>query len=183
MSEPRIAPRDLSIAPPEVVAAGVNHEQRDHARLTNMKRTLLHSPLAFDALMTWYPLRDRVQAFLGERATVIFAHAISERTDCLICSTYFRRNLIDWGEDPDSLQLSPEEEALVEFGRALTVHPHEIPDQVYARVAQNRSPEEMVALVTFGAIMLATNVFNNVVQVPLDGYLEPYRRGASRGTV
>ena len=182
MSEPRIQPRDLSTAPPEVAAAGADHELR-HARLTNMKRTLLHSPLAFDALMTWYPLRDRVQAFLGERATVIFAHAISERTDCLICSTYFRRNLIDWGEDPDALRLSPEEEALVEFGRALTVYPHEIPDAVYNRVAANRTPEEMVALVTFGAIMLATNVFNNVVQVPLDGYLEPYRRGASRGPV
>ena len=41
----------------------------------------------------------------------------------------------------------------------------------------------MVALVTFGAIMLATNVFNNVLGVPLDGYLEPYVRGARHGTV
>ena len=148
-----------------------------------MKRTLLHSPLAFDALMTWYPLRDRVAAFLGERATVIFAHAISDRTDCLICSTYFRRILIEWGEEPDSLRLSPEEGDLVEFARGLTVHPHEIPDGVYAKVAAGRTPEEMVTLVTFGAIMLATNVFNNALEVPLDGYLQPFIRGARHGTV
>ena len=183
MGEPRITPRDLSTAPPEVVAAGADHERSHSARLTNMKRTLLHSPLAFDALMTWYPLRDRVAAFLGERATVIFAHAISDRTDCLICSTYFRRILIEWGEEPDSLRLSPEEGDLVEFARGLTVHPHEIPDGVYAKVAAGRTPEEMVALVTFGAIMLATNVFNNALEVPLDEYLAPYIRGARHGTV
>ena len=28
-------------------------------------------------------------------------------------------------------------------------------------------------------LMLATNVINNVLQVPLDGYLEPYRRAQS----
>ena len=41
--------------------------------------------------MTWYPLRDTVQPFLGERLTTLFAHAISSETDCLICSTFFRR--------------------------------------------------------------------------------------------
>ena len=34
-------------------------------RITNMKRTLLHSVPAFEALMTWYPLRDTVRPFLG----------------------------------------------------------------------------------------------------------------------
>ena len=52
--------------------------------------------------MTWYDLRDEVEPFLGERATMLFAHAISAETDCLICSTFFRRLLIDAGEDPDA---------------------------------------------------------------------------------
>ena len=33
-------------------------------------------------------------------------------------------------------------------------------------------------LTAFGAIMVATNVVNDALGVPLDGYLEPYR-GAS----
>ncbi|MBI3737250.1 hypothetical protein HY256_12160, partial [Candidatus Sumerlaeota bacterium] len=74
-----------------------------HGRMTNMKRTLAHSPPAFHALMEWYKLRDEIQPFLGERLTMIFAHAISAQTDCLICSTFFRRILVDWGEDPDEL--------------------------------------------------------------------------------
>ena len=34
------------------------------------------------------------------------------------------------------------------------------------------------ALTTFGALMVATNVFNNALRVDLDEYLEPYRRPA-----
>ena len=30
-------------------------------------------------------------------------------------------------------------------------------------------------LTAFGAVMVATNVFNDALEVPLDGYLLPYR--------
>ena len=32
-------------------------------------------------------------------------------------------------------------------------------------------------LTAFGALMVATNVFNNALDVDLDAYLEPYRKG------
>ena len=35
--------------------------------------------------------------------------------------------------------------------------------------------EQIVVLTAFGAIMIATNVFNDALRVPLDSYLEPYR--------
>jgi len=178
----RIEPRDLSGAPADIRAAADAHE-RLPARITNMKRTLLHSLPAFDALMTWYPLRDRVAAFLGERATLILAHAISVEADCLICSTFFRRILIERGENPDRLILSDAEDTLAELGRRLATPPHEIPDDLYARVAEGRSDEQIVDLMAFAAIMLATNVFNNALDVPLDHLLEPFRRPAQQGSI
>ena len=33
-----------------------------------------------------------------------------------------------------------------------------------------------MALTAFGALMVATNVFNNALDVDLDDYLEPYRK-------
>jgi alkylhydroperoxidase family enzyme len=126
--------------------------------------------------MTWYALRDAVRPFLGERATVLFAHAVSAETDCLICSTFFRRLLVESGEDPDALALSVEEEGLVAFARALAVTPHRVPDAVAAPIRARLDDAQLVALVAFGALMVATNVVNNVLGVPLDGYLEPYRR-------
>ncbi|MBP3954115.1 hypothetical protein J8F10_02235 [Gemmata sp. G18] len=72
----------------------------NHGRATNMKRTLAHSPPALFALMRWYDLHAEVVAFLSKRATTLFAFAISAQTDCLICSTFFRRWLIEGGENP-----------------------------------------------------------------------------------
>ena len=171
---PRIAPLDYADMPPDARAAHDRHLQR--ARITNMKRTLLHSVPAFDALMTWYDLRDAVKPFLGDRLTTLFAHALSSETDCLICSTFFRRILIDSGEDPDALEMDEREAAVVAYCRALAMTPHRVPDAVYDRVASNFDDGQMVALTAFGALMVATNVINNALGVPLDDYLQPYRR-------
>jgi alkylhydroperoxidase family enzyme len=176
---PRITPISYDTAPPAVRQAHDEHIQQ-HARITNMKRTLLNSLPAFHALMEWYPLRDTVQPFLGERLTTLFAHAISAETDCLICSTFFRRILIETGDNPDRPRLDDRESAVVEFGRRLAVSPYQVPDQLYQRVAGHFTPEQMVALAAFGALMVATNVFNNALEVELDEYLQPYRRRAHR---
>jgi alkylhydroperoxidase family enzyme len=54
-----------------------------------------------------------------------------------------------------------------------------VSDTLYASLARYFTPDQIVALTTFGAIMLATNVFNNALRVDLDDYLEPFRRGES----
>jgi len=151
-----------------------------HGRMTNMKRTLAHSGPALRALMEWYPLEAEVRGFLGVRATTLFAHAISAATDCLICSTFFRRILIEGGEDPDRLALDDREQDLVRYGRTLARDPNGVTDELHARLATWLSPAQRVTLTAFGAMMVATNVFNNALAVPLDGYLEPFRGGELR---
>ena len=170
----RIPPLTYEEAPPDARAAHDEHE-RDHGRMTNMKRTLLRSLPSFRALMEWYPLRDTIRPFLGDRATTIFAHAISDETDCLICSTFFRRILVDAGENPDTLELNSDESLLVDFGRQLARDPKGVSDDLYSRLAARYSPEQIVALTAFGVIMLATNWFNDALRVDLDAYLDPYR--------
>jgi alkylhydroperoxidase family enzyme len=170
----RVPPTAYDDLPPAARAAHDAHEQV--ARITNMKRTLLHSVPAFEALMTWYPLRDAVRPFLGDRLTTLFAHAVSAETDCLICSTFFRRLLLQSGENPDRLVLDDWESAVIAFGRSLAVTPHEVPDQVYRPLAAKLTRDQIVVLTAFGALMVATNVFNNALRVPLDDYLQPFRR-------
>lgn len=174
----RIRPVDPEGASPEQRAA---HDAtvRDHGRMTNMKSTLLHSMPAFHALMEWYTLRDVVQPFLGDRLVTLFSHAISTETDCLICSTFFRGILIDSGENPDELSLDAREQLVVDFGRCLSQPFARVPDELYTRLAAEFSDEQLVALTAFGAMMVATNVFNSVLAIDLDEYLEPYRGTAA----
>jgi alkylhydroperoxidase family enzyme len=147
-----------------------------HGRVTNMKLTLAHSPLALGALMQWYPLHDAVAGFLGPRATILFVHSISTQTDCLICSTFFRRMLIERGENPDALELSDREKTIVEYGRQLATGSNNISNELHARLASFLSPRQIVELTAFGGLMIATNVFNNAIGVELDEYLYPFRK-------
>jgi alkylhydroperoxidase family enzyme len=174
----RISPLQEEGAHPESRAA-LDQIRTAHGRVTNMKRTLARSPVALRALMTWYDLRDEVVPFLGERPTTLFAHAISAGTDCLVCSTFFRRLLVDAGEDPEALRLDDWEQTIVAYGRQLAVDPHGVSDELYGRLAARLEPDQIVALTAFGGLMVATNLFNNALQVDLDDYLHAYRQGGS----
>ena len=143
----RIAPADPATVPEASRALADAHEAAG-ARMTNMKWTAARSPETLAMLLTWYPLFDRIAGFLGERRTHLLSHAISDRNECLICSTFFRRILIDAGED------------------------------LYGRLAARYGEQQIVELVGFGAIMVATNVFNDALGVPLDDHLQPYRKAA-----
>jgi hypothetical protein len=169
----RIPPVDESAAPPASQELAAAH-LASGSRMTNMKWTLAHSPVALDALLTWYPLHDQVAPVLGERRTWLFCHAISTASECLVCSTFFRRLLIDNGEDPATLVLDDFDELIMDFGRRLGTDPHSVDDALHARLAARLSVPEIVTLTAFGAIMVATNVFNDALGVELDGYLQTY---------
>jgi alkylhydroperoxidase family enzyme len=104
----------------------------------------------------------------------IFCHAISTQSDCLVCSTFFRRLLIDAGEDPAALQIDEFDELIADLGRRLAADPHSVDDAMHAALGARLSAAEIVTLMAFGAIMVATNVFNDAMGVELDSYLERY---------
>lgn len=173
----RVPPLEDADAGPEARAA-LDAIAAAHGRVTNMKRTLARSPVALRALMTWYDLRAEVVPFLGERLTTLFAHAVSTGTDCLVCSTYFRRELIEAGEDPDNLALDDRERDVVAYGRHLAADAHGVSDALFARLSGWLTGAQLVTLTVFGGLMLATNVFNNALQVDLDDVLQRYRKEA-----
>ncbi len=131
----RIRPLEHAQADP-AARAQLDGQLAAHGRVTNMKRTLAHAPAALHALMQWYPLREAVLPFLGERLTTLFAHSVSTQTDCLICSTFFRRLLIESGENPDALALDEREQTIVDYGRQLRADANGVSDELYGRLAQ-----------------------------------------------
>jgi alkylhydroperoxidase family enzyme len=156
-------------------------QREAHGRVTNMKRTLARDPVALDAFLRWYDLHAEVVGFLGARPTTVFVHAISSQTDCLICSTFFRRWLTEAGEDPDALVLDEREQTLAEYGRLLAQDANAISYELFDRLRSFLDDRQLVALTALGGLMLATNVFNNALRVDLDEYLFPYREGGADG--
>jgi alkylhydroperoxidase family enzyme len=159
----------------EVVKRRYDDQIRKHGRITNMKRTLLNHPQAFDVYMQWYDLRDSLTSFISEDAATYFAYAISTGNDCLICATFFRKILIDAGKNPDELQLTENEQLLVDFGRAIAQNPHNVSDAIYEKLRALYNDQQITLLIAFAGIMVATNLFNTVAQVDLDEVLYEYR--------
>ena len=158
------------------VRARYDDQIAKHGRITNMKRTLLHNVKAFDVFMEWYPMADLCKAFIGERALSLYAYAISEGNRCLVCGTFFRKILIDSGDDPDAPVLSEEENLLMELGFSIAEDPHNIDPDTYAALKERYNDEQLVLLFAFAGIMAATNLFNTAAQVPLDEVLYGYRK-------
>lgn len=146
-----------------------------HGRITNMKKTLLNNVPAFKAYMEWYTLYDLIVPFVGERGLSLFSYAISKGNDCLICGSFFRKILIDAGEDPDNPNLSDKDKLLMELGQSICVDPHNIPDYIYDDLKAMFTDEQIILLLAFAGIMYATNLFNTIAKVPLDEVLLNYK--------
>ncbi len=162
----------------ETASAQVKAEYDDqiqkHGRITNMKRTLLHDVQSFKTYMDWYTLYDELKPTFGDRALTIFSHAISTGNDCLICGTFFRKILIDAGEDPANLTLNETEQLLFDFGLQITKNPHTIDKAIYEKLRAQYTDQQLVQLIAFAGMMYATNLFNTVAKVPLDDVLYSY---------
>src|SRR5436305_1139120 len=156
----RVEPLSVEAAAP-AARQELERQIAEHGRATNMKRTLAHSPMALHAFMHWYDLHAEVVSFLGKRPAMLFVHAISSQSDCLICSTFFRRWLTEAGDDPDHLRLDDRDHTLIEYGRQLARDANAVLDDVFSRLRSFLEPAQIVTLTAFGGLMIATNVFNN----------------------
>jgi hypothetical protein len=170
----RINPIEQNELSPSVQVAFQRHIKEYKGRITNMKATLGHSLLAFDVYMQWYPLYQQVENILGKRLAYLYAYAISKASDCPLCSTFFRKIIIDAGEKPEDLVLVTSQKDLIDFGSSIAKYQGNINDQLYNSVAQHYSKTSMVILIAFAGQMIATNVFNNVIETDIDEYLVEY---------
>lgn len=171
---PRIVPLTDDNISDETKSAFEKHVREHQSRITNMKATMGRSVLAFEIYMRWYDLYENVKKITGERLAYLFAHAISSGSNCPLCTTYFRKVIIENGEKPEALVLTDEEQTLLDFGSEISVNAGRINEELYQRIAKKYSEEEIIVLIAFAGQMIATNVFSNTLEVEIDTYLAPY---------
>ena len=154
-------------------AASDQHVQQYGGPVTNLDATLLGHPQSFTAYTQWFALRDAVVPYVGERAVSLFCYAISDEYGGPIPSAYFRKVLVDAGDDLDAPQVTETEQLLIDWGRLLVRDPHGIPDEMYARLETTFNPKLRTLLVAFAGLMVAVNLFTTVGRIPVDEALTP----------
>ncbi len=163
---PRIAPLNPAELSPKAQAA-VDEHLRQGYRLTNEKLTLLHNVTAFEALEAQsYAVDRELQRLVGKRAADFFEYAISVENDCIVCTTYFGKLLRSMGiEDFEHFAFTPEEELMIEYGRAIAKDPKRIPDELFERLYAVFDEETIVVMTTMAVFMIANNIFNDALHV------------------
>ncbi|TWV99581.1 carboxymuconolactone decarboxylase family protein [Chitinophaga pinensis] len=170
----RINPLSPEETPVPLQAAYSLHTTTWNACITNMKATLGHSQTAFEVYMEWYRLYDRIKRFLGLRPAYLFAYTVSVGSNCPLCTTFFRKIIIDHGEDPAHIVFSEKEQLLMDFGSAIAQHQGRVNEALFAAISAVYNTEELVELIAFAGQMIATNIFNNVIETDIDEYLFNY---------
>ncbi len=170
----RIASVSRQELSPAVKVAFERHVEQYQARVNNTKNILGHSLLAFEVYAQWYPLYEEVEKIVGKRMAYLFAYVISYSADCPLCATFFRKQIVDGGEKPESLVLTKEERSLLDLGGSIAKCHGNIADHIYDPVGNRYSKREMVILVAFAGQMIASSVFNNVMETDMDEFLLDY---------
>ncbi len=160
-------------------ASAIASEAARAGRVTNMKRVLLRSPPAYALFNDVLPLKTALRTAIGNRAVDVFSHAISEGAGCLLCSVYFRRALSEAGISPRDFVPTAEEDDLIALAAVIAAPGREMDAGLRRRLATRYAQKTLVELVAYGAAMLATNVLNTTLGVPLDNDLERFRADAA----
>lgn len=162
---PRITEIDIDKATQDVKKTVADHLSKGH-RLTSEKRTLLHNIPAFLALEeSSYTLDAELQRMIGKRAADFYEYAISVQNECFVCTAYFTNLLKKNGIDFDTFDFTDQERLLIEYGQAIAKDPKNVSDDLFGRMKQTFSEEELVVITTMGVLMIANNHFNDILQV------------------
>lgn len=171
-----ITPIDYETAS-DAVRAEHDREVELRGRMTNMKRTLLHSPVAHRIYAEWFPLREELRPALDDRAVWLFCQAIATECRSIIPVGFFRRALINAGLTPEAIVPSEDEALLIDFGKAIVKDSTAIPEDLWERLKARYDEPTLVNLVAFAGIMIATAIYTNAVKVDIDPELGPYLEG------
>ncbi|MGO4439469.1 hypothetical protein [Rhizobium sp. RAF56] len=161
----------------DAIRAEHDREVSLRGRMTNMKRTLLHSPEAHRIYAEWFTLREELRPALDDRAIWLFCLTIAIETRSIIPVGFFRRALINAGLVPDEVVPTEDEALLIDFGKAIVADSNDVPDVIWSRLKARNDEPTLVNLVAFAGIMIATAIFNNVVKIDIDPELLPYLEG------
>jgi hypothetical protein len=140
--------------------------------VTNMKKAILHSPAAHEAYLGSYLIKNELINLLGKRAFNIYAHAISSASDCLLCSMFFRRQLQAEGIKPAEFVPTDIEQLLIDVGSRIGGRQMKLDAEIWARLHAHFDEPAIVNIIGYGGTMVATNIFNSVMEIDMDDYLQ-----------
>ncbi len=134
--------------------------------LSNLDRALLANAVVFRSYLGWFEVRDELIPYLGERAVTLFSFAISDAYPAPYCAEFFRRELVESGDDPLDPQVTEAERLLIDWGRTIGAGPSAAERELTARVIATFSTPLRQLLAGYAGLMVAVCTFATVGELP-----------------
>ena len=171
----RLKPAKIDEISEESKKIWIEHQTK-YNRVTNMKKTLAHSAPAFASLMSWYTLYEESLKFLSKEDIYLFCQSISQNSECQICSLFFKRLLSQANIEIEDFQASTIQKVLIKYGEEVSKNHYKVSPQTFSEIARLFNSEQIIVLTALAGLMIATNLFNNALEVELDEYLWEFQQ-------
>ena len=153
---------------PDARSAAESYLAEHPGPLSNLDRALLGNAVVFRAYTGWFDVRDELIPFLGERAVTLFSYAISDAHPAPYCAEFFRREIVESGDDPLDPQVTEAERLLIDWGRTIGAGPSAAKPELTDQVVATFSPPLRQLLVGFAGLMTAVCTFATVGELPIE---------------
>lgn len=120
-------------------------------------------------------VKEAAKEHLVKRTIIIFGYAISSNDDCIICSNYSKKILLDNHIDYNTFAFSEDELLLVQFAKEFVENKAHVSDEILKALSEHFDEKQLVEITSFTAMLVANNYFNNALRVELDNYLLDYK--------
>lgn len=96
--------------------------------------------------------------FIGERAALLLAYSVSVGASSAVPSAFYRRILVDRGEDAENPQVTEAEQLLIDWAREVGRNPAAIDPELRSRIEGAFSVPLRSELLSFAAAVVASGV-------------------------
>ena len=83
-------------------------------------------------------------------------------------------SILFYVKNPENFEVDEQGQQLLSFGSALATKRGFVDDELFDALKMQYNDEQLVVLIAFAGQMIATNIFNNVIETEIDSYLSDY---------
>lgn len=141
-------------------------EQHIDWKRSNKVATLLKNAVVYDSVeKNGWRMDAELQRLVGKRMGDLLEYVISAENHSYICTQYFTKCLKDQGIDFETTEFTPQEQLIIEYGRAIVRDFHNIPEDLKKRLKEAFTEEQIVVITGMAVVIDADNHFETILDL------------------
>ncbi len=133
---------------------------------SNKAATLLRNAVVYDSVeRNGWRMDAELQRLVSKRMGDLLEYVISRENRSDKCTRYFEQCLRDQGIDFEKTEFTEQEQAIIDYGRAIARDFHHIPQELKDRLKKLFTEEQIAVITGMAAVITADNYFETIMDL------------------